>query len=309
VMLAKRGVSNVQFRLGLSVPQSYLIPMLLAPSTQVYDLAVLGTVLDMDIQSIPELNHIRELAEKADEVELPPITVDSIRARMHEFVAFDTYLKFGRDWPAPDTPVKTWGNMAAKAVVLAEKPISGLYSVAQSFAKIPTISEIKEKTRVIGNVAVVEAEAPRGGAFNYSKLAQAAFDAPIVVTRSVGFQPGKKVIVAAPNAFEKSTEPYAAEAIKKAVYEAYNEFKEKGWSDEQDFPRGTGALTLGVKELYIADAVVELVDRLNQRYDEVDKARYAARLARGEMLALVADERLAASFARLIENIIRLHSR
>jgi len=44
VMLARSrpGVTNIQFKLGLSVPQTYLPAALMAPSVQVYDLAVIA---------------------------------------------------------------------------------------------------------------------------------------------------------------------------------------------------------------------------------------------------------------------------
>jgi len=259
----------------------------------------------MDIQAIPELNIIREMAQEAEETEIPPLTIEKVRENMTSFVAFDTYLKFGRDWQAPQEFTNLWGNMAAKIAVMATTPIAELYAKAQQFAKLPSVEEIRKNTEVNGFVAVVRVEAPKGGVFNYAKLAQAAMSVPIVVTHSVGFQPDKKVIVAAPNVFEADTAPLAEEAIKKAVTEAYEEFKAKGWSDEQDFPRGAGALTLGVKAEHIEAAIQRLVELLNHQFVELDRAKFAAQLARAEILALVADEALASTLASVIEKAVR----
>ena len=285
--ILSRRARNIIFYLTHSVPETYLPAVLNAQRKLVawgpiaekqkralinmYLLALIGSILDMDLDNIDDINMIYYMLEESGIRGIKPVTIEDVRQHLHEFLAFDNYLKFGKDW---DTfrvlPFRVWGNMARKVAVLASHPVTAIYQRAVKQVKMPTVSEIKSKTKIQDYVAVVDEEAPRGHIFNYSKLAQAAVNAPAIITYGPGFQPGKKVITVTANMFEPNTIRTATNVIDSVVPQIYDVFKQKGWSDDQDYPRGgPGAKTLGVNEKQLYDALEEIVRVLNQKLKKV----------------------------------------
>ena len=304
--MAVRGVRNVHAKLKLSVAETYIEPMLIAPSNRIFDLAILGTTLDMDIKSLPLLNEIKQVVEAAEETEIQPVTVESIRRHMHEFVLIDNYLKFGRNLPSVPDDYALWGNMAQKVAIFAETPMKEIIERANAENPgIPTVEEIKNSSKIVNFIAVVALEAPKGHAFNFAKLAQAAFNVPIVMSIGEGFQPDKKVIVIAPNVFDPEYD-LAADVITKSAQPLFEKYVKNGWSDPQtDFPRGTGAIAVGVKSEHLEDAVKEAVNFINEKYARSGSTRALQKRIEQKLMMIVPSHTLASQLAWIITDALR----
>lgn len=262
----------------------------------IYDLAVLGLVADLDLEALPVAQKIGASLG----FETP--SMDEIRRNYHVVVAIDSVIKSPRK-PTVETDVALVGNMAAAAAWLAKKPLAEIAQEALQIAPTPEPAEVaKESELVKGIVAVYKKQAPVGQGFKYAALLEAATDAPIVlVAAPVPKVTEYVVLLAAPNAFLGTEITTDVQRLLSEVKESViRELKERGFTrDEWIRPGPSFAIPVDSKRW--EEALGMVAERLAALWAEKRREKFAAEVAKEELTILVADEKLAASVARIVE--------
>ena len=297
------GIEKIDLRLKSTVFETFLDSVIAKPDTQTYDLAVLGTIFDGEINvfrsDLVEVYSriVREATESP--VEVP--SVDSIKRNYNLIVALDSLLKFGK-LEVPQTNLKLIGNSSHKVLILSRTPLKELFKRALEQFPIPSVEEVGKKVKLERNVALFEEVAQRGMGFKLASLVSAKFDNPIAIVPSVGFTPDKKVLIIAPNMFAENYESLVSfvQGIKDMMFE---EFKRRGISEEADFPRGDRAFSIGVKSDRLEEAIKLATEMVNAEYEKYFKKKLD--IVRSEFTAIFGDKALASSLVRSFEAILK----
>jgi len=298
-------LQKVEFILKSTTPDTFVEPLLFCPTPEMFDLATLGTIMDMDMASIRSgvLDTLAEIVRTAGaEKEVYAPSIDAIRRSYNAIVALDTLLKFGRDKiQVPDTKIAVIGNMAPVTVWLLKTGVGNALRKALELYKVPKPEEVVKDVEVVEDiVAVYKKIAPKGQGFKYAALIDAAVATPVTLVVTEGFQPDKKILIVVPDSFtERSAEARRfTVAIKNELFKL---LKEKGISGDEDQPRGAEAFAIGIRSDRVDEAINLATDYIVKKWV---KEHYIERIVQEELTVLVADKALATSTARLVERSV-----
>ena len=309
------GTSNIDFRLVNGTIETFTPAVVADPAPKLLELALFGTASDMALTELPPrgtgadrlaglVMAASEANREAVEKLLEEFSVPKIRENYNLFSALDAALKFGR--LQPSLGVEAVGNMAGKAVALAEGGLHVLVEAAKPFLdKLPTMDEVRENVEQRGAVAVLKMEAPKGQVFKFAGLAAAASSAPVVLAYGEGFQPGKKIIVVANNVFEAGGD--VENALRELKGEVFQRLVQAGISDPQtDFPRGDAAFSLGVKADRLGDAIDIVVKAVNDALPQASVSAAAKQFMEEKLAVMVPDPVARAALVGAIEEALRM---
>jgi len=286
--------NNLRLQLSTSVTDGYLHFMTISPSRKVYEMALLGVLSENKFEELPKLGILKAMVPQ-EEGELPLPTLNFVKNYFYKvLVSVDSYMKFGKRF-APSLPITMIGNTAPKVVYLVETPLEKVIEQAVSEFPVPSDEELEYEVREF--VAVLKKEAPRGQGFKYASLLATKVDTPFVITTAEGFEKNKKVIIIAPNSFQFAEDGgIAASIIRSASKELHKMLMEKGYSTQDDYPRGDAAVSIGVFSEKLQDAVKLVVEVLNAEYVRQRVDVYAAKIAENVIKLVVLEEHVAAAF-------------
>lgn len=267
-----------------------------AKARHIFDLAVLGMVSDMDLEALP----VAQRVASALGYEVP--TLEQIRQNYHVIVAIDSMVKAPQK-PQAETDAALIGNMANVVAYLAKKPMSEVASEALQRFPTPSPSEVAKDAEVIGGVvALYRKLAPVGQGAKYAALLEAASDTPIaVVAAPVPRVSEYVVVIGFANAFLGSeVVADVQQLLQEAKEQIINELKERGLTKDEWLRPGPGfAIPVDAKRW--EEALRLIAERLAALYAQKHREKIAAQIVRDELTVLVADEKLAATVARIVE--------
>ena len=293
----------VEFRIYADAFSTYLPALMTAvlagdeqKTRHIFDLAILGMVSDMDLEALP----VAQKVAAALGFEVP--TLEQVRQNYHVVVAIDAMIKAPQK-PQAETDATLIGNMSPVVAYLAKKSMAEVAQEALQRFPTPAPAEVARDAEVVGGAVMVYKKlAPTGQGAKYAALLEAASDTPIVVVAAPVPRVSEYVVVIGfANAFLGSE---AVVDITKLLQEAkeqiINELKERGLTKDEWLRPGPGfAIPVDAKRW--EEALRLIAERLAALYAQKHREKIAAQIVRDELTVLVADEKLAASIARIVE--------
>jgi len=304
---AGKQLPHADFRIYADAFSTYLPPLLsllvagdVDAAKHVFDLALLGTVADMDLEALPIAQKIAPIIG----AEVP--TLEQIRSNYHVIVAIDAMIKAPQK-PSVESDAAIIGNMATVIPYLAKKSMDEIAQEALQKFPTPTPAEVAKDAETVGGVvALYRKLAPMGQAYKYAALLEAAVDTPIVMTAApVPRIQEYVVMVAVPNAFLGSdvvaeVNKFLGEVKDKVV----EELLQRGLT-RREWIRPMPSFSIPVDAGRWEEALRLVAERLAALYAEKHREKIAAQIATEELTVLVADRKLAASVARIVEAAVR----
>jgi len=295
--------SNLNLRLSTSVSDNYLYFMTVKPSRKAYEMAMLGVISENKFEELAKLDSLRVMVPQ-EEGELPLPNLDFVQRNYGVFVAVDSLVKFGKGFTT-NLPVTLIGNSAAKVAYFVETPLEAIIERAVKEFPPPTISEQDYEIREF--VALLRREARRGQGFKEASMLSSVTNVPFAVVVAEGFEPGKKIIIIAPNNFVD--DGTAASIIRSTAKKLHGMLVERGLSTPNDYPRGDAAVSIGVSGEKLQDAVRLIVEELNAEYVRQRVDVYAAKIAEDVVKLVVLEERVASAFGVAVRESVNAITR
>ncbi len=297
--------SELDLRLKINAMDTFTDALLQSPSLEVYDLAVAGAVMDMDLESFRggTASTLASIVSAAGEADVKVPTVDDVKANYPAFKALDDFIKRGK--VHVDTGALLVGNMAPKVAYFASKPLSEIFTEALQQFPTPDLDAIAADTEVVdGIIARYRPVVPRGQGFKYASLVDATSDAPVNLVVSEGFDPSKLIVIVTHESFNADA-PQAASFTRHVRDLLYDKLRAAGISGDDDFPRGDSAFSLGIAADRVDEALTIIADAIKSEYTKYFKEKILERVVAEEFTVLTADPALAASMARIVSEAVR----